>query len=132
MGYNSRREYPVENGAENFANLGAVPAEYRRAIPETKIKTITHMNAIPTVSRLLKTPSFVTPAAGLFVAMLSCAAFAADEGMAKPAPAAVLPGTTADPHIAVFGHAFVRGKGGAGKHGYEQTRSGSDKRRCFQ
>ncbi len=75
-----------------------------RCNPETKM--VTDMNVIHTLSRMFKKSSFVTTAVGIFAAMLSSAAFAEDAGAAKPAPAAVLPGTTADPHIAVFGTTF--------------------------
>ena len=71
-----------------------------------EIKMVTDMNAIHIISLMFKKSSYLTSAVGIFVAMLSCAAFAADEGVAKPAPAAVLPGATADPHIAVFGSTF--------------------------
>ena len=54
----------------------------------------------------LKNTHFTIPAAAaILVASLSCAAFAADKQTATPPPP-VLPGATADPHIAVFGSTF--------------------------
>ena len=57
-------------------------------------------------SHMLDKPSFATHATGILVAILSCAAFAGAQDSARTVPAAVLPGATADPHIAVFGNTF--------------------------
>ena len=51
-------------------------------------------------------PFFAILATSIFMAILSSAAFAGDTNITTPAPAAVLPGATADPHIAVFGDTF--------------------------
>ena len=53
----------------------------------------------------LKKTYFTITAVAIWVASLSCGAFAADEHTAT-APPPVLPGPTADPHIAVFGSTF--------------------------
>ncbi len=70
-----------------------------------QVHTLNFTKFILSLSNQLQKPFQCILAVNLFAACLSCVAVAAEE-VSKPAPAAVLPGATADPHIAVFGNTF--------------------------
>ncbi len=65
-------------------------------------KSISTMNP----SHSNRAPLLLTRRIGVLAAMVFSVALAGGQDLAQTAPPAVLPGTTADPHIAVFGSTF--------------------------